>query len=59
MGLLVHPVTQERWVVLGLLDFLVLLVVLAGRESALKEQKEKLESLEYEDRKVKRHEFSF
>lgn len=53
----VHPVPMvlgETQVVLVLLDLLVLLVVLAGRESALKEAKEKLDSLVDKDPKVRR-----
>lgn len=53
--LLVHVVLRETQVVLVLLDHLVFLVVLAARESALKEAKEKLDSLEYKDPKVMRH----
>lgn len=52
---LVPMVLGETQVALVLLDLLVLLVILAGRESALKEAKEKMDSLEVEDPKVTRH----
>lgn len=51
---LVPMVLRETQVALVLLDLLVLLVILAGRESALKEAKEKMDSLEVEDPKVRR-----
>lgn len=52
---LVPMVLGETQVVLVLLDLLVLLVIPARRESALKEAKEKTDSLEEKDPKVMRH----
>lgn len=55
VALLVHVVLGETQVVPVLLDPQVLLVVMARRESALKERKETVEPLEERDQKVKRH----
>lgn len=50
---LVPVVLEDTQVVLVHLDLLVLLVVQAWRESALQEEKEKMDSLEHEDPKVR------
>lgn len=53
VGLLVPMVQEENKGVLALLGLLVLLVVLVKRESVLKGSKVKVDSLEYEDPKVR------
>lgn len=55
VALLVPVVLEENQGVLVLLDSLVLLAVLARREFALQEEKEKTVSLEHKEQKVKRH----